>query len=463
VSASRSGMPDSLVTPVNGPVNGPIQGPVEVPSALAPGAAELRVILVGRTGLDGTVRGLGPVRVRRALDAIGELADPLAHGAQAAVIVGAEAGLAGAGQDAEFVRALRRVDPAVRVLCVGAPGEAALLGTYDGVVRVDDSLDELMRAMLAEPAGTPVALAAPVTPAAAAPVEVAVESVIDTMLEAPAPGAELGDAGLVGLVLRGADPLAAALGIIRERVGDGGVSFTAAGRAEPANATEVAGPDGHRFGWLSGGPGASEGLAPHARWLGAWLALAAQQSQLRQAAFTDPLTGAWNRRYFDRFLGAAIRSAQSDRRHLTVLVFDIDDFKKYNDQFGHAAGDSILTETVRLLRSVIRPEDKVCRIGGDEFAVIFHEPDGPREPMSKPPESIHEIAQRFQRQVCGHKFPKLGEQAPGTLTISGGLATFPWDGRTAEELLARADELALRAKRAGKNTMVLGPGAEGAG
>lgn len=181
---------------------------------------------------------------------------------------------------------------------------------------------------------------------------------------------------------------------------------------------------------------------------------------MRQEAFTDHLTGAWNRRYFERFLAAVLAGAQRDRRHVTILVFDIDDFKQYNDRFGHGAGDSILIEAVRLLRSVIRPSDKVCRIGGDEFAVIFHEPQGPREPTSRHPESISEIAQRFQRQICAHRFPKLGAEAPGTLTVSGGLAIFPWDGRTAEELLAKADERALQAKRAGKNTIVLGPGAE---
>jgi len=64
---------------------------------------------------------------------------------------------------------------------------------------------------------------------------------------------------------------------------------------------------------------------------------------------------------------------------VTVMVFDIDDFKTYNDQYGHEAGDDILREAVRLLRSVIRPSDRVCRIGGDEFAVISYEPSGPRQ------------------------------------------------------------------------------------
>jgi diguanylate cyclase (GGDEF)-like protein len=141
-------------------------------------------------------------------------------------------------------------------------------------------------------------------------------------------------------------------------------------------------------------------------------------------------------------------------------MFDIDDFKQFNDRYGHAAGDEILRETVRLLRSVVRPSDKVCRIGGDEFVVIFHEPGGPRQPGSKPPSSIAAIAKRFQDAICAHKFPKLGREAPGSLGVSGGLATYPWDGRAAAELLARADELSLQSKRTGKNTITFGPGAE---
>ena len=178
---------------------------------------------------------------------------------------------------------------------------------------------------------------------------------------------------------------------------------------------------------------------------------------------TDPLTGAWNRRYFDRFLRVAMENARSNRRHVTVLLFDIDDFKRYNDEFGHDAGDEILVETVKLMRSVIRPSDRVCRIGGDEFAVIFHDPEGPRTEGSSNAVSVVELANRFRRQVHEHKFPKLGMHARGTLTISGGMASFPWDGATPAELLTRADMLARDSKRAGKNVITFGAGAHKAG
>ena len=73
--------------------------------------------------------------------------------------------------------------------------------------------------------------------------------------------------------------------------------------------------------------------------------------------------------------------------------------------------------------------------------------------------TVRKAADRFQRAICAHKFPKLLEEAPGTLTISAGLAGFPWDGRDPEDLLARADEMAMHSKRQGKNVVTYGPGA----
>ena len=110
-----------------------------------------------------------------------------------------------------------------------------------------------------------------------------------------------------------------------------------------------------------------------------------------------------------------------------------------------------------ILRSVIRPTDRVCRIGGDEFAVIFNEPAGPREEGSQHPKDVFLLAHRFQQQVQQHRFPKLSDCLPGTLSVSGGLATFPWDGTTPEALLAQADKNALQSKRQGKNAITFGP------
>jgi diguanylate cyclase (GGDEF)-like protein len=278
------------------------------------------------------------------------------------------------------------------------------------------------------------------------------------------------DTALVQAALVGRDVLAPAMQVLRAHLGNSGLGAQAAEHVVfvPAEAGEPTGgvraEVRHReriFGWLAGPLTLPVLLLPvlqnQADWLACWLALSHQQLELRRAALVDDLTGAWNRRYFERFLQAAIERAQGQRHTLSVLVIDIDNFKYFNDRFGHAAGDEILKETVRLLKSVIRSGDRVCRIGGDELAVVFYEPSGPRESGSKPLESIEQITARFQKQIAEARFPKLGPQAPGKLTVSGGLATYPWDGRTVAELVAHADDLAMSTKRAGKNKITFGP------
>lgn len=429
-----------------------------------------RVILVGRTGLDQALRrdaDLELVRARDSIDALGELSDPIdeTSPARAAVVVAPDAEPSGPDLGA-FLDALRRVDPGVRVLRVGdgRPG-------YDGAVdRETDAAG--LRAVLSDAGVSLEASLAPgadhgpntrngVAPRDASATEARTvhptaqpdpsdphERAIrgGAAPEPPPEGAPADDASLVRAMLAGRPIMGPALELARSRAGRDDLEL------DPVTGRLVC-PDAS---WASVN---ADRLAALSAWLSAWAKLDAQHAELRTAAFTDPLTGAWNRRYFDRFMEAAIAQARKARRGLTVMVFDIDDFKRYNDEFGHAAGDEILVETVRLLKSVIRPSDRVCRVGGDEFAVIFYEPQGPRAPNSAPPESIYSIATRFQQQICNHCFPKLGEQAAGTLTISGGLASFPWDGHDAASLLERADQLSLESKKQGKNALTFGPAA----
>ncbi len=444
-------------------------------------APDLRVVLVGRTGLDAALR-LDPmielVRVGSALEAVGEVASPPAtEGAvRTAVVVShdAEASLDGAsGQQvghasahehlADFVASIRLSDP--RAVVLGLHPSNGTARYYDGLISLPVS-PQAFRASLSRPPRT--AMAAEATAESHPPSWT--EPVLDlpgTIEPRPAPmgsaGAASGDLALVMLLLKGQDPQAAAVSMLRDRSGDATLTFrpemAGTSPAEPDPRAQPVAWEGVVFGTLSAQRTSPGLLAQHARWLAGWLRLRDQQAQLRTAAFTDPLTGAWNRRYFDRFLATAIDAARAGRRPVTILLFDIDNFKHYNDRYGHEAGDEILRETVRLLRSVIRPTDRVCRVGGDEFAVIFHEPDGPRQEGSKHPATVFQLAQRFQQQVQKHRFPKLTDCAAGTLTISGGLATFPWDGATPAELLAKADQLAMASKRQGKNAITLGPGA----
>jgi diguanylate cyclase (GGDEF)-like protein len=138
------------------------------------------------------------------------------------------------------------------------------------------------------------------------------------------------------------------------------------------------------------------------------------------------------------------------------MLFDIDDFKQYNDKWGHDAGDEIIREVVRLLRTIIRKGDHVCRIGGDEFAVLFCDPEPPREAGSNHPTTIEILAKRFREQVANASFPSLGDEATGILSISGGLATFPWDGMDVDSILRTADERLFQSKRQGKNSISIG-------
>ncbi len=474
-------------------------------------ASGRRVILVGRTGLENVLRGdaeLEVTRVATTFDAIGELSSPIDQDSprDAVVIIGPDADPAlreNAGKDAglgmieaeEFVRGLRRVQPLVRVLRVAETGLSGV--PYDGVISARSDAAGAKRVILGLAAGLVAVVPAPpmsedrndeldggiarqienasvIRPAPVAPAR-GPASVVN---EAASAG---GDEVLVQNVLQGREVLGPAIEIARTRTGDATLSFSVGANGAPAGVgvgvgmgvglgagLEVPLPtaagtvevnDGVSIvGVLSGVRIDSATLRATGAWLSGWLKLARQQGELRRAAFTDALTGAWNRRYFERFLSAAIEQSAKARHQLSVLVFDIDDFKRFNERYGHVAADGVLVEVVRLLTSVIRPSDRVCRIGGDEFAVVFYEPGGPRNPGSKHPSSVQEIAARFQAQIRQKRFPKLGLDAPGTLTVSGGMSTFPWDGRSAEELLRHADLLALESKRQGKNAITLGPG-----
>jgi diguanylate cyclase (GGDEF)-like protein len=189
-------------------------------------------------------------------------------------------------------------------------------------------------------------------------------------------------------------------------------------------------------------------------------AFAVRARQWRALAMTDDLTGLPNRRHLLRYLSEKIEIARRDGKTVTALVFDIDDFKRYNDTYGHDAGDQILVEVGQLFVQCSRKTDMVSRYGGDEFVVVFWDPEGPRSSGSRHPEAVIEVVSRFRQALREHRFSRLGPEAQGRLTISGGLAHFPYQATQAEPLIAAADQALMKAKEAGKNRFwVTGAGA----
>lgn len=271
----------------------------------------------------------------------------------------------------------------------------------------------------------------------------------------------VGDVDLAEAVMRRDGSLVPlALRLLREQSGLSDAAFAPLGEAKgnARFAVDVS-YQGTNFGTLTSQDGDVQALGSWSAWLSRWVALDRRQGELYAMAMHDKLTGIWNRRYFELFMERVLQHAADGRQQVTLMVFDIDNFKLYNDNYGHPAGDEILKSTASLIQSLVRDHDVVARIGGDEFAVVFWDKGEPRHLGSQHPNNVIAIAKRFQKAICEHKFPKLGENAIGRLTVSGGLAGFPWDGRTPGELLARADANAMRSKQQGKNAICFGPGA----
>lgn len=170
-----------------------------------------------------------------------------------------------------------------------------------------------------------------------------------------------------------------------------------------------------------------------------------QLKQFRESSIRDHLTGLLNRRYFDATLEEKIHRGLSKESVYGVMLMDIDNFKKYNDQYSHATGDEILQRVGLFLQEKLELQSVVCRHGGDEFAIIV--PNTNHLQLYSMAEALRTEAKELQiSDIC-----QRGER----LSLSIGLALFPENGQTAEEIMDHADRNLMLAKEMGKDRVMV--------
>jgi diguanylate cyclase (GGDEF)-like protein len=163
--------------------------------------------------------------------------------------------------------------------------------------------------------------------------------------------------------------------------------------------------------------------------------------KLRNLSIRDTLTGLFNRRFMEESLEREILRARRNSSSVGIIMCDLDNFKDFNDTFGHEAGDVLLRELGKFLQSNIRASDIACRLGGEEFVLIL-------------PDTLLKMAYQraeYLREGVKHMHIQHGTQSLGPITLSLGVAMFPDHGRTAGEVLKVADTALYRAKHEGRD------------
>jgi two-component system, cell cycle response regulator len=164
----------------------------------------------------------------------------------------------------------------------------------------------------------------------------------------------------------------------------------------------------------------------------------AQAESFAHAATIDPVSGLFNRRFFQVRLEEELQRARRHNMHVALLLIDLDDFKAINDTFGHMVGDVVIKDTADILRRSVRAFDVCTRFGGEEFAIVM--PDSSQQ-------SAINVAERIRQRVEDYR---LADVRPLHLTASVGIAVSGADD-TVGDLVAGADQALYLAKRAGKN------------
>lgn len=179
-------------------------------------------------------------------------------------------------------------------------------------------------------------------------------------------------------------------------------------------------------------------------------------TQMRSMAHHDGLTGLLNKRYFiGTLLPDALVNCEKEARALSVFIFDIDNFKNYNDTNGHPAGDDLLRRVAKLIKGHLREGDIACRYGGEEFLIAMPETDK---------ETAWRQAEALRSKVASADLPHREKQPLSCVSVSGGVTAYPHDGTSVAELIQHADEALYHSKRTGRNRITRYQGVEiGAG
>jgi diguanylate cyclase (GGDEF)-like protein len=164
--------------------------------------------------------------------------------------------------------------------------------------------------------------------------------------------------------------------------------------------------------------------------------------RVKQLAYLDGLTGIFNRRFFELRISEEIERARRYGTGMAVIMADIDQFKRLNDEFGHLLGDEVLRQVSSIFHQQVRKIDVVCRYGGEEFAILLTQTSA---------QQAFTIAEKLRRQVENWQFPGV----PRAITISAGVAAFPTHGKTRDEIVRAADNGLYVAKQQGRNRVCL--------
>jgi len=171
-----------------------------------------------------------------------------------------------------------------------------------------------------------------------------------------------------------------------------------------------------------------------------------EKCDLFELATIDPLTKALNRRAFMRFSERELNRFKRDNTRMSALMLDIDHFKQVNDVHGHAVGDRVLAKMVSVAASVLRQEDLIGRLGGEEFAIVLVDSDA---------EAAAKVADRIRQAIKQVKFP--GESGPFNVTVSIGVSEPFFAEPSINEVLERADAALYEAKRTGRDRVIVAP------